>query len=101
LLGYIQKQRREKDRTLSDNSSFYLAGSWAPDPTAKMSLLNCLKEVGKANRRYARILNLHQIGFNRKEICAKLGINLQQSYLVMSRARAMLRQCLETGASKP
>ena len=97
LLGYIQKRRREKGRNASEESFAYLAGSWVPDPTVKMKLLNCLKKIGSANRRYARILNLHQIGFSRKEVCQRIGMHLQQSYMVMSRARAMLRDCLDKG----
>ena len=97
LLGYIQKRRREKGRNVPDDSFAYLAGSWTPDPVLKMKLLNCLRKIGSSNRRYARILNLHQIGFSRSEVCKKLGMHLQQSYMVMSRARAMLRECLDKG----
>jgi len=97
LLAYIQKRRREEGRNVPDDSCAYLAGSWVPDPVLKMKLLDCLRKVGSTNRRYARILNLHQIGFSRKEVCQRLGMHLQQSYMVMSRARAMLRECLEKG----
>jgi RNA polymerase sigma factor (sigma-70 family) len=97
ILGYIQKQRREKGRAASGDFSEYLAASWTPNPSLRMKLLECLKKVGEANRRYARILNLHLIGFSRPEVCEKLGVTRAQSYVVMSRARAMLKECLDSG----
>jgi RNA polymerase sigma factor (sigma-70 family) len=97
LLGYIQKRRREKGRTISSETDEYWQASRTPDPTLRMRLLTCLKRVGVANRRYARILNLHHIGFSRAEVCKKLGVTREQSYLIMSRARAMLKMCLDKG----
>ena len=97
LLGYIQKQRREKGRKTSGDPDENLSESWTPNPVLRMKLLGCLKKVGSVNRRYARILNLHRIGFNRSEVCEKLDLTIQQSYVLMSRARAMLKQCLDTG----
>ncbi len=97
LLGYIQKQRRDKGRTTSGDTNEYLRASWTPNPILRMKLLDCLKKVGTANRRYARIINLHHFGYSRNEVCQKLGMTLGQSYVVMSRARAMLRECLDKG----
>jgi RNA polymerase sigma factor (sigma-70 family) len=97
LLGYIQKQRREKGRMTSTDCEELQAASWTPNPTLRMRLLNCLKKVGSSNRRYARILNLHNVGFSRAEVCDKLGVTRDQSYLIMSRARAMLKECLDKG----
>jgi RNA polymerase sigma factor (sigma-70 family) len=97
LLGYIQKQRREKGRMASGDTNNCRQASWTPDPTLRMKLLACLKKVGLANRRYARILNLHHIGFSRDEVCERLGVTRDQSYLIMSRARSMLKKCLDKG----
>ncbi|UCC44871.1 MAG: RNA polymerase sigma factor [Candidatus Zixiibacteriota bacterium] len=100
LLGYIQKQRREKGRTTFGETAEYLTASWTPKPDLIIQLADCLKMIGKANRRYARILNMHRLGFSRKEVCEKLEMTQQQSWVVMSRARAMLRQCIEHGDIK-
>jgi DNA-directed RNA polymerase specialized sigma24 family protein len=62
-----------------------------------MRLLACLKKICLANRRYARIINLHQLGYSRVDICGRLEMTLEQSYVVMSRARAMLKECLDKG----
>jgi len=97
ILGYIQKRRREKGRVISGETNDYLTASWAPDPTLRLKLLDCLKKVCLANPRYARIINLHHLGLSKREICEKLEITLEQSYVVMSRARAMLKECLNTG----
>jgi RNA polymerase sigma-70 factor (ECF subfamily) len=97
LLGYIQKRRREKGRVTPGDTDEYLTASWTPDPTLRMRLLDCLKKVCLANRRYARIINLHHLGFSRKEICERLELTLEQSYVVMSRARSKLKECLDKG----
>lgn len=97
FLAYIQARRRQGGREIQLGNADCLTDNWTPDPTLKMRLLNCLKLVGQSNRRYARILNLHYLGFERDEVCAKLGITKTQSYLLMSRARAVLKDCLEKG----
>jgi RNA polymerase sigma-70 factor (ECF subfamily) len=97
FLAYIQKKRRQEGRNISLEDTGALTDNWTPDPTLKMRLLNCFKQVGQASRRYARILNLHHLGFKRPEVCEKLGLTVTQSYVIMSRARAMLKECLEKG----
>lgn len=98
FLAYIQTKRRQEGRSVSLKDTGALTVSWTPDPTLKMRLLNCFKQISRASRRYARILNLHHLGFKRDEVCEKLGMTKAQSYVVMSRARAMLKECLEKGA---
>jgi RNA polymerase sigma factor (sigma-70 family) len=97
LLGYIQKQRRERGRMESIDSRELQSAPTTPDPMFRTRLLSCLRIVALANRRYARILNLHHIGFSREEVCEKLGVTREQSYLIMSRARSMLKKCLDKG----
>ena len=97
FLAYIQIRRRQGGREIQVGNADCLTNNWTPDPTLKMRLLNCFKSVNQSNRRYARILNLHYLGFNRDEVCMKLGVTKTQSYLLMSRARAMLKECLEKG----
>ena len=83
LLGYIQKRRREKGRVTSGETNEYLTASWTPDPTLRMRLLGCFKKICLANRRYARIINLHHLGYSREEICGRLDMTPSQSYVVM------------------
>ena len=98
LLGYSQKQTREKGRFVERNLDQLQSTERVSDPTLRRRLLDCLKTVAAANRRYARIVNLHYQGFVREEICAMMGMTRDQSYVVMSRARSMLRSCLEKGS---
>jgi RNA polymerase sigma-70 factor (ECF subfamily) len=67
------------------------------DPTFKRRLLDCLKKVNEANRRHARILNLHYQGYSTQEICERLGITQNHFYVTLSRARSMLQACLDRG----
>jgi len=97
FLAYIQTKRRQGGRNALLADTDDLAENRSADPTLKMQLLNCFKQVGRASRRYARILNLHHLGFGRTEVCEKLGMTVTQSYVVMSRARAMLKKCLDEG----
>lgn len=97
ILGYIQKRKREEGRVISGETNEYLSASRTPDPSLRLKLLDCLKKVCLANPRYARIINLHHFGLSRLEICERLEMTLDQSYVVMSRARSMLKECLDTG----
>jgi RNA polymerase sigma factor (sigma-70 family) len=97
FLAYIQAKRRQRGRNIPLESVNCLTDNWIPDPILKTQLLKCLKLVSRSNLRYARILNLHHLGFKRDEVCEKLGMTLSQSYVVMSRARAMLKECLDKG----
>lgn len=97
FLHHLQSSRRREARSAPLDEEAISANPKMIDPDLKMRLLHCLEQVALSNRRYARILNLHQIGYSREEICQKLGMTVNQSYVVMSRARAMLRQCLDNG----
>lgn len=66
-----------------------------PDPIISRNLLRCLKKVAGRNIRFARILNLHYQGFNKEEICLKLKIKSPYFYVLLSRARNLLADCLK------
>jgi RNA polymerase sigma-70 factor (ECF subfamily) len=98
LMNYIsRKQRRSKvdSKTPVDEVSY--KASTTPDPDLMIQLKDCMVKVRSANNRYARILVLHYQGFSTKEICERLGITPQNLYMIMSRARTMLKLCLEKG----
>ncbi|MCP4703685.1 MAG: hypothetical protein GY865_03665, partial [candidate division Zixibacteria bacterium] len=50
------------------------------------------------NRRHARILNLHFLGYTTEEICSRLEITKTNMYSLLSRARSMLELCLNKGS---
>lgn len=57
-------------------------------------LLDCIRKVASTNRQYARIINLYFQGYTTEEICEKLKITPNHSYVTLFRARAMLEKCL-------
>ncbi|HUU44538.1 MAG TPA: sigma-70 family RNA polymerase sigma factor [Acidobacteriota bacterium] len=70
------------------------------DPTLKRRLLDCLVRIGRQNRKYARILNLHYQGYTTGEVCRRLDLTENYSYVLLSRARSMLAECLDRGDIK-
>jgi RNA polymerase sigma factor (sigma-70 family) len=97
ILGYIQKKAR-RDRIQGENTGGMVgSGNIAPDPDLRRRLLNCLRRLGRWNVKYARVLNLSHQGYRTEEISGRLGITSNHLYVILSRARSMLRACLETG----
>lgn len=97
ILSYIKSRIRQAGRNVPlDNPGVY-EGTWEPDPDLKLRLEDCFRQVAKANMRYARILNLLHQGFKMAEISDKLDTNSPQIYVVLHRARSMLKGCLEKG----
>lgn len=71
--------------------------SFEPEPLLRIRLLDCVQKVRRANLRYGQAVLLHVQGFDTNEICARLNVTSQNFYMILSRARTMLRRCLETG----
>lgn len=68
------------------------------DPLFKRRVMDCLKKLMKANRRYARVLNLTHQGFDTDEICHRLEMKSNHLYVLLNRSRKMLSDCLNGGA---
>ncbi len=101
VLDYYKSKRVRSARTTPlEVAEPDLIGA-ATDPQLKTRLLDCLRKIHGANSFHARALNLHYQGYNTEEICAKLGIASNNFYVMLSRARTMLRVCLEKGDIKP
>lgn len=88
--------RRRKLAELSDHSLAQPART--PNPALKSRLLECLKKICRENSRQARILNLHYQGYSVEEICARLNLTKNGMYIILHRARTMMKTCLDTGA---
>jgi RNA polymerase sigma factor (sigma-70 family) len=92
------RARRREDRWISPASGF--ESDWAASEDAvslKIQLLHCLEKIGKANRRYARVLNLRHMGYETKETCERMAVSEGSLYTLLHRSRAMLLKCLKTG----
>ncbi|UCC43859.1 MAG: sigma-70 family RNA polymerase sigma factor [Candidatus Zixiibacteriota bacterium] len=65
------------------------------DPEVRRRLLSCLEKVASANPRYAKVLQLTYEGYDTDYICKSLGITPNNLYVILSRARTMLKKCLK------
>jgi len=79
---------------------FEAPSDFEPDPTLESRLIECLKKISRVGIQYARILNLIYQGFSTEDICRKLDVTANYSYVILSRARSMLKLCLEVGDIK-
>jgi RNA polymerase sigma-70 factor, ECF subfamily len=97
MLAYFDKQGSEKARVRTFTGEEGVPGHGQDERLASLrrKLLVCLQKIGRANIRYARIINLHQLGYDTEEICEKLGITASNFYSILSRGRDMLTKCLE------
>lgn len=98
MLSYFKTRKRTAARNSVplEESEVELV-SHTPDPTLRTRLKDCLGKVRRSNHQYARVLVLHYQGFTIKEICERLEAKRESLYMVLSRARAMLKSCLESG----
>jgi RNA polymerase sigma factor (sigma-70 family) len=69
----------------------------AEDPDLKMRLKECLKKVNAVFAKHARILNFRYQGYGTEEICRRMSITPSNLHVILSRARKLLKNCLETG----
>ncbi len=70
---------------------------YQPDWDLETTLIDCLRKIVKVNPRYARVLSLSYQGYRAEEICHRLRVTRSNLYSLLSRSRAMLNNCLETG----
>jgi RNA polymerase sigma factor (sigma-70 family) len=94
MLNYGQSRRRQAERTAPFVEANHASVPWQYSDIRRR-LLDCLRRVGGANLRYARILNFHYLGYTTKEICERMNVRRENFYSILSRARVMLERCLE------
>lgn len=97
MRNYIRKRKRHGTHVDPGIEEEAVYGSWQPDPNVEPRLIECVRKLARRNQRYARILNLKYQGFSANEICSKLGISENNFYVILSRARGLLKNCLEKG----
>lgn len=97
ILRYFKKKAMKESRFGQLVDENHPSVDWDVDPALQMRLLECLRKIGAKNRNYARILNLHYQGYSVVEVTDKLGMTANNSYVVLSRARSLLVNCLEEG----
>ncbi len=97
LLDYYKTEYRKQKRYVSESNIKEGLPDFASDPLLLIQLKRCLSKISRKNLRYMRILNLFYLGHSKEEICDKLKITSNNFYVILSRARIMLKKCLENG----
>ncbi|UCD16417.1 MAG: RNA polymerase sigma factor [Candidatus Zixiibacteriota bacterium] len=99
ILAYIKAKKREAGRPVQRGLTDGIVATAieCEDSELRRRLLECLKKTAEANTRYARVLNLHYQGYSTGEICDRLILTRNSFYILLSRARSVLRACLKKG----
>lgn len=97
LLAYYDRKAAASARTapVDERSDIPSTSDAQRLESLRTRLLSCLRKIGRANVRYARVINLHHQGYETQEICGRLSISTTNFYSILSRARDMLESCLE------
>jgi RNA polymerase sigma factor (sigma-70 family) len=99
ILDHYRAQGRQSERLVPLDESGQGLVSPVSDPDMKRRLVDCLKKVREANKRFGRALVLHYQGFRVVEICERMGVDRSRLYKDLSKARTLLRKCLDSGES--
>lgn len=89
---HAESKRKEREFRMPEN--FELPGRRQPQPMLRHHLLDCMKRLVRQQKKYARIYNLHQLGYSAKDVCDKMALNLDTYYVYLGRGRSMLEECL-------
>jgi RNA polymerase sigma factor (sigma-70 family) len=97
--NHLQKKNTRQEQPLLENESLDAAkkSAYQCDPELALRLSNCVRKLVTTFPRYARVLNLIHQGYKSDEICQRLKISPNNMYVILSRGRSMLKQCLEEG----
>lgn len=95
ISNYFRVKRRRDSRFASAGNDDGHNISWTPDPLFENNLIDCFRELSKTNNRYARVLNFRYQGFSVEEICKSMKIIPNQLYVILSRARTQLMNCMD------
>lgn len=101
ILEYYKTRQRREHKMEDISSSGDRFTPTAQPSDLKPRLIECLRKLHRVNRRYARIINLHHQGYQTKEICKSLGLTPNGLYIALTRARSMLKKCLESERPRP
>ena len=98
ILRYYSRQKRRDEKVSSLPEGDVIPDNPSLDAGLKARILRCLRSLCEANRRYARVLNLNYQGYEPAEICTRLNVTRTNFYVLLSRARSMMKECVQTGS---
>jgi RNA polymerase sigma factor (sigma-70 family) len=95
-LQVMQADRRRLSHT--DNpGQVYGSAHIEPDHDLRMAIVRCLRRILRVKRRYARVLNLVHQGYDAGDICDRIECSRNNFYVILNRARRLMRNCLANG----
>lgn len=97
ILHYYRTKRCRESKFSQISNGDLQSTPVSIDPVIKRRLLDCFKKISEVNNRYARILNLRYQGYSTEEVCTRLNATRNTVYILLTRARSMLKFCLEHG----
>jgi RNA polymerase sigma factor (sigma-70 family) len=97
IKDYYRKRNREEARLAAYDAADLDMDVQSGDPSLKRRLIDCLQKLNGANQRHARVLNLAYQGFDAPEIAERMSLKVNNVYVILHRARRLLKQCLDTG----
>jgi RNA polymerase sigma factor (sigma-70 family) len=97
--NHLQKKTTRQEQPLPETELCDTSGEPAQhhDPELGLRLNDCVRKLIVVFPRYARVLNLIYQGYKSDEICRRLKISPNNMYVILSRGRSLLKQCLEKG----
>jgi len=96
-LDHIKSRKYQKNQPPLELNDNFPSEKGDKDFILIERLIDCFRKVGKTNRRQARILNLHFLGYKTDEICSRMKISRTNMYSILSRARSLMELCLDKG----
>ncbi len=99
IRSYYHARSNEKTMAGGDASAVVDVGTNGVFPTSDVEhrVVECLERILRLNQRYARILNFIYQGYRAPEISERLGVQCSHLYVMLNRARAMMKKCLSQG----
>ena len=98
ILAHYRKKGNERKRFGEIPENDDLSTAITPYPELKRRLLDCLRKLNERNIRHTRILNFSYQGYDMDQICEKLNTTKTAAYILLSRARTKLKECINTGS---
>jgi len=93
--NYLQDKGRDALKVRWDSAGD--CPSVPPSQEVRRRLIHCFRLLVRRHQHYARVLNLVHQGYKTAEICAKVKITPNNLYVMLNRARRLLKKCMKTG----
>jgi len=102
IYNYIENKMKVESRKIVYIDNGYINDELGSDSDSelKRKLIRCLRKISKNNTSFARVIVLQFQGYTTNEICDRLKTSSNNLYVMISRSKALLKKCLETGDIK-